>query len=283
MKKVKRILSIDWDYFIKATALQRGTLFPDGGNENISYTLQDFIWGSRYSSCPELKDIGILLPDYYAVSHIILQFNSRIVDNFLATRNPDKCQMLVTVSHKWIYDFIMKRTEENEQFEVYNVDFHHDMYNLRNGDEEVNCGNWVNCLLEKRSNMKYFWIKREDSETKILGGKKVPCKFKKLKDIEDLSFDYVFLCRSDCWSPPHLDSYFERLWLEVRQMMPVGIENKVMTCRKVSVLSEIEEKYRTEIALARSMEKYPNATCANCGSIIPEGSSSIFCRICNKE
>ena len=36
-------------------------------------------------------------------------------------------------------------------------------------------------------------------------------------------------------------------------------------------------------AIARSMQKYPNATCANCGAIIPEGSPSIFCRICNEE
>ena len=30
-----KILSIDWDYFIEATAEQRCTLFPDGGSENI--------------------------------------------------------------------------------------------------------------------------------------------------------------------------------------------------------------------------------------------------------
>ena len=36
---MKRILSLDWDYFVNATAAQRYTLFPDGGNENISYEL----------------------------------------------------------------------------------------------------------------------------------------------------------------------------------------------------------------------------------------------------
>lgn len=245
MKKVKRILSIDWDYFIKATAFQRGTLFPDGGNENISYALQDFIWDSRYAN-PELKEIGVLLPDYYAVNHIIYEFMRSYTQSMATARK----EMLVTVSHKWIYDFIMQRTKGKEQFEVYNVDFHHDMYNLQSSDEEVNCGNWVNRLLEKRPNMKYFWIKREDSETEVLGGKKVPCKCKKLKDIEDLPFDYVFICRSDCWSPPHLDSHFERLWVEPNKCMPVRIEDRVMHCRKVSALSEVEEKYKEQLTLS---------------------------------
>lgn len=249
MKKVKRILSIDWDYFINATAIQRGMLFPDGGNENISYALQDFIWDSRYSGSPELKDIGILQDDYFTAHHILYQFMRRCTLNMANSYR----EMLVTVSHKWIYDFIMQRTKGKEQFEVYNVDFHHDMYNLQSSDEEVNCGNWVNRLLEKRPNMKYFWIKREDSETEVLGGKKVPCKFKKLKDIEDLPFDYVFICRSDCWSPPHLDNHFERLWLKPRQYMPVEVENRVMQCRKVNVLSDIEQKYKEEVALAKSI------------------------------
>ena len=198
MKKVKRILSLDWDYFIKATALQRCTMFPDGGNENIGYSLQDCIWNSCYTGCPKLKDIGILQDDYSTTHYMLLNFVRNCMCNSVG--NDPQFKMLVTVSHKWIYDFVMQRTEENEQFEVYNVDFHHDMYNLPR--DELNCGNWVNRLFEKRPNMKYFWVNREDSEDATPIGRKPPCKTKKLKDIEDLPFDYVFICRSDCWSPP---------------------------------------------------------------------------------
>lgn len=276
---MKRILSLDWDYFVNATAKQRALLFPDGGNENISYTLQDFIWNSRYSSSPEIKDISLLTEDYHKVECILANFVRKYLYSNVA--NPHR-EILVTVSHKWIYDFILQRTNEREQFEVYNVDFHHDMYNLKTEDQEVNCGNWVNCLREKRPNMKYFWIPREDSETEVLGGKKVPCKTKKLKNIEDFAFDYVFICRSDCWSPPHLDSHFERLWKEIRRYMPIEIENRVSKCRSYAPLSYLEEQYKSEVALARDMEKYPNATCINCGAIIPEGSSSFFCYKCSK-
>ena len=235
---MKKILSIDWDYFINATATQRSMLFPDGGNENISYALQDFIWNSHYSSpaSEELRNIGILKREYNLVHDILRKF----IDKYLYSRvaNPHS-EVLVTISHRWIYDFIMQRTYEGEEFEVYNVDFHHDMYHLRNSDDEVNCGNWVNCLKKYRPKMQYHWVKREDSDDEVLGGAKVDCADCKLGDIKNLSFDYVFICRSDCWSPPHLDNYFEILWTCARQYMPVEVENRVMECRKISALSEV--------------------------------------------
>lgn len=267
---MKRVLSVDWDYFINATAHQRAMLFPDGGNENISYTLQDFIWNSHYSSprSAELRNIGILKREYNLTHDILRKFVDKYLHSWIA--NPHR-EVLVAVSHRWIYDFVIERTRAKEEFEVYNVDFHHDMYHLRSKDQEVNCGNWVNCLLEKRPKMKYHWVKREDSDDEVLGGAKVDCADCKLRDLADLEFDYVFICRSDCWSPPHLDSYFETLWVLMRRYMPIEIENKVSYRRKYAPLNDLEER----------MQKYPNATCAICGAIIPEGSPSILCCNCN--
>ena len=235
---MKRILSLDWDYFIKATSTQRLMLFPDGGNENISYELQDFIWNSRYSGSPEIRSIGILKDDYETIHKMLSWFTHKY--QYSEVSNTHK-KMLVTVSHKWIYDFIIQRTKCKEHFEVYNVDFHHDMYNFRTHDEEVNCGNWVNCLMEKRPNMQYFWVKREDSDIRVIGGDPAPCDIKSIRDIERLEFDYVFICRSDCWSPPHLDNYFETLWVLQNQCMPVEIEDYVKKCRKVSVIPNYKE------------------------------------------
>lgn len=251
---MKRILSIDWDYFINATAVQRGTLFPDGGNENISYELQDFIWNSHYNGygSKELRDINILKNEYVLTHGILTKFVEKYLNSKVA--NPYR-EMLVTISHRWIYDFVMQRTKSKEKFEVYNVDFHHDMYHLRGSEDEVNCGNWVNRLLEKRPNMQYFWIKREDSDTDVLGGEKAPCEFNSIEEIKDLDFDYVFICRSDCWSPPHLDTYFETLWVLTRRYMPVEIENRAMQCRKVSVMSDIEKRFKEQIALSMSKEE----------------------------
>lgn len=275
---MKRFLSIDWDYFIDATAVQRLTLFPDGGNENISYDIQDFIWNSRYLD-PELKKIGLFKKDYFTISQVLSRFCEKYVSTLVA--NPHR-EVLCTISHRWIYDFVMQRTDPNEEFELYNIDFHHDMYCYKVAGQDVNCGNWVNCLSEQRPNMKYHWVKREDSDDEVIGGDKVTCPTHGIEDIEDLDFDYLFICRSDCWSPPHLDKFFALLWGEVQRFCPVEVEKRAMKCREVAELSEPEKKYGLEIALAKDMRKYPNATCANCGAILPEGSPSIFCSKCNE-
>lgn len=275
---MKRILSVDWDYFVKATAAERFMLFPDGGNENISPELQLFIWNSRYAYNPQIRDISVLRFDYEAMHSIIDKFGEKY--RYSEVSAPHR-EVLVTISHKWAYDFIKQRTRSSETFEVYNVDFHHDMYHYRLSSDEVNCGNWVNKLLDIRPNMKYHWIKREDSDENSIGDVPVACDINTMQEIKDLDFDYIFICRSDCWSPPHLDNYFETLWVFLRKFMPVEIETAVMKCRKLDTPTEAEARFGAEKALAKSMEVYPNATCINCGEILPEGSSSFVCARCN--
>lgn len=233
---MKRILSLDWDYFINATEFQRGMLFPDGGDESISYELQDLLWDYHYRSISgeELLSLGVI-DDFFPVLNIL---NNFVLQYLHTSENDLKKEVLVTISHRWIYDFIMQRTSVGEEFEVYNVDFHHDMYNFRVKHERVNCGNWVNCLLEDRPKMKYHWVKREDSDILTTGDEPVFCTMLDLKDLKDLDFDYVFICRSDCWSPPHLDARFSALWNTIRNHMPVEIEKRAMDCRKLSDASQ---------------------------------------------
>ena len=232
---MKRILSIDWDYFIGATATQRLMLFPDGGNENISYAIQDLIWNSRYAD-PRLKEIGILDEHCNLLHTILRKFILKFKNSFVS-------RTLVTVSHRWIYDFILQRTGKYDEFEVYNVDFHHDMYCYKTEDQEVNCGNWVNCLQDSRPKMQYYWVKREDSEDTIIGGDKVSCSVKSFEELLNLDFDYVFICRSDCWSPPHLDSFFDEVWKLVNTLSHTEAEVRIMSPRTVSVPDEVAQKY----------------------------------------
>lgn len=191
---MKRFLSIDWDFFIDATADERALLFPDGGNENMPDSLKKYVWDSRYSE-PRLEEIEVDLDAFKYTQKLCRSFHG-------------KC--FIAESHKYAFDFIMENTTPDEQFEVYNIDFHHDLYDF--GHKRVNCGNWVTKLKEKRPYMKYAWVSRPDSEVKV--------------GILQISFDafmsrcgddfqglsnHLFLCRSDMWSPPHLDNYFRRL------------------------------------------------------------------------
>lgn len=203
---MKKFLSVDWDYFVDASLEDRCYKFPDGGNEDLDFQLQNIVWRFRYNDHPEIKKMG-LNEDYNSLMDILTKFL------MYDSRNPIDSQYKILVglaiSHKYIYQYILDRTQPDEEFEVYNVDFHHDMYYYRDPRNPLNCGNWVRELLKERPNMKYYWIKREDSEIALLGGEEIPKEMiVPFKDLIDKDFDYIFMCRSDIWSPPHLDKTF---------------------------------------------------------------------------
>lgn len=196
---MKRFLSIDWDFFIDATDVQRLTMFPDGGNENLPDSLRDYIWDTHYRN-PELEKMGVT-PDYKYLLSICKTF---IGEAFVAD------------SHKWAYDFIINNTEPDEEFEVYNIDFHHDLYNFTTRGGEVNCGNWATLLRRDRPHMKYKWVKCDTSDVAAGEMKKVEAEMMTMTIFRMLfrnvaeEFDYLFICRSAVWSPPHLDKKFVR-------------------------------------------------------------------------
>ena len=196
---MKRFLSVDWDFFVDANSTQRILMFPDGGNENLPDSLRNYIWDSRYAN-PELEKIKVT-SDYKYLLNICKTFRG---------------EAIVADSHKWMYDFVIKNTEYNEEFEVYNIDFHHDLYNFQTRFEEVNCGNWATLLRRDRPKMKYKWVKCDTSDV-IAGGKKVDAEMMTMTVFRLLfhggiaeEFDYLFMCRSAMWSPPHLDPKFVR-------------------------------------------------------------------------
>lgn len=200
-----KILSIDWDYFINVDIKTRLSQFPDGGNENLPYFIQNIIWGSKYISneyTQSIEHVGVREKDY----NLII----KILKNQLPNIPVD-----LGISHKGIYMFIeelLKNTSTITTLDIINIDFHHDLYGIGEG---LNCGNWMNKVLEKKGeykklkNINYIWIKCEDSEENYKG--KYKPKIMKLEEIKEFKFDGVYICRSDMWSPPHLDDYFTRL------------------------------------------------------------------------
>lgn len=199
---MKRFLSVDWDYFIGATAIDRLRFFPDGGNENLPDSLRDYIWDSHYIH-PELREMKVI-PEYKDFLNLCKNFRG---------------ECMIADSHKHAFDFIMDNTSPDEEFVVYNIDFHHDLYDYKTSNgERVNCGNWVTVLREERPNMKYIWIRRDDSDISTTGGVKVKAEFMPfsvllmtIRNNFDGLFDYLYLCRSAVWSPPHLDDKFIRV------------------------------------------------------------------------
>lgn len=194
MKPIK-ILSIDFDYFIDTDIDTRNNKFPNGLDEAPKELINQ-MWNESYAQFPEINDIGVTKGYYF-------------ICNYLKENTFTK--ILIADSHKEIkrlIDLVPKHTP----LEVYNIDFHHDMYHYFSSGEEVNCGNWARKLIleDRFFNGDYVWIKRKDSDIMTLGGE-VPCRKKTyLKNaLRGIKFDYVFLCKSPEWTPPHLDIYYQ--------------------------------------------------------------------------
>lgn len=193
---MNRFISVDWDFFIDATFDQRVMMFPDGGNENLPTSLRDYIWDTHYRH-PELKNMKVT-SDYKYLLSICKTFQG---------------EAFVADSHRWAFNFIMDNTKPDEVFEVWNIDFHHDLYNFTTRGGEVNCGNWATMLQKYRPNMKYKWVCCETSDA-TAGEDVVDVETYTMDEFrmqfrdtpED--FQYLFMCRSAVWSPPHLDKKF---------------------------------------------------------------------------
>lgn len=228
--KTLKVLSIDWDYFINATAEERYSLFPDGGNEDIPYYIQDIIWTTHYNG--KLEQIGIKEKDLELTKGLI-------AGNF------DK--IMIANSHKHIYNFIEDNFFEDDIM-VTNIDFHHDLFGA--GDtkrKEIDCGNWMAKLFENY-NCRYRWINQKDSnkevETDIL-----PIEEITIEDILKEDFDLLFICKSGVWSPPHLDKFFNETFkpLLAQKEIEVVYETNVFNDRYDSNFMKMVTEQRNMI------------------------------------
>ena len=188
---MKRILSIDFDYFINTDIKTRNTLFPDGVEKPEPICYAD--WNTNYHCHPELNSITII-GDFFKMYDFLKNQKSREVFVYNSHRDI-----------KRVLDLL-----KDEQLEVVNIDFHHDYY-ISSGNT-LDCANWVRHLMTNKPDTKFKWIRREDSEVESLEGE-FPYPHTTEFKLEG-EFDYIFLCFSPEWTPPHLMPYFKLLmWI----------------------------------------------------------------------
>jgi len=214
MKKIGQVLSIDWDYFINATTNERAWLFPDGGNENLTPYVENIIWASRYCQTvtkkfkyKSIEEIGIKEHEVEILKEILKQ-NS-------------EANSLACLSHKHIYAYLNAYKMKYDAFNIINIDYHHDMYHI---GEDVNCGNWVNKLHADGLIEDFTWINQKDS-----CGIKKPFRLKTTFDIKkacNKEYDLIFICRSDMWSPPHLDVEFHKVLKHMNAIVLSEVNNE---------------------------------------------------------
>lgn len=232
-----RILSIDFDYFVNPTTLQRVRYFPDGGQE-MSDTLNAIVWAGAYARSKiitkkaddetnSLVNVELLKKPLQTIHNIIIaQGNIRY---------------MVADSHSHAYDFIRENWDRSTT-ELYNIDSHHDTYDV---GEEVNCGNWLRRLMEKGVVDTAYWVNQPDSELADNLTKVIP-----FSELPKTGYDLVYICRSSWWTPPHMDEafikYLARPLIENKKGWEVRYQQGILQSR---YNSELKDMIRQEIAL----------------------------------
>lgn len=226
------ILSVDWDYFINATIHYRASHFPDGGSESLPEFMQNTIWMGRYTH-PSLLNVGILKDEISELIDIIKE-GSKL--------NP---LFMIADSHAHIYEFLKKHASKNSSVYLANIDFHHDHY--MENKREVNCGNWLPHIMKYfHKDSSYEWIARKDSDTmKMPNVKTIYENFESLKNIQ---WDFIYICRSGMWSPPHLDEKFKESFEWITKDKYTVLQKGIFDTRYTKKFEIATEEYRDAIS-----------------------------------
>lgn len=244
-KKFK-VLSIDFDYFVKMSADQM-VLFPDP--IDLPTELSTFVWASTYAyNKNKIEKIAI---NKSAISKMrqIIKSNRNVWD--------DDCTTMITNSHKHIYDFITKKykPKRDGQLIIYNIDMHHDMYPI---SSNVDCGNWATHIKKKYKNSEITWIQNRISNELFPPNYEKPDHITKNFDcIQNEQFDLIFLCRSDNWLPPHLDCEFQKLKDTITEnFLRSYIDSQILEPRDVKPIAEqLRSEHNKFLETQKMMQK----------------------------
>lgn len=218
-----KVLSIDFDFFQNIISDYLND-YPDG----IDYSTDESCkqWNISYAMNPCIVNTGINLSLF------------RIMKQILNTQDAN-IPVLIAQSHADAYSFIKQYAKTNS-LHLVNVDLHHDFVN---GNKELDCGNWISHIISCFDHIKFNWITRK-AAIKAYGIKqeeeKSMCISYGLSELLEEQFDAVFICRSDAWLPPHLDTYFNELKdVCLQHFDSVDIEFCINEPRQLKILKTI--------------------------------------------
>jgi hypothetical protein len=200
---VKTIISVDFDFFVRENPLW------DWGHSENNPIFINVAWQARYGTEDLYKECDI---KKYADFDPCLLITELIKLGFKFKSN---FKLRIADSHRHCYEAI----EEIGKSRVYNFDTHHDLW--RENKKQIDCANWLWRAVEdglvkyvhwiapswseEFNNGDEHWFNDEPEYRKFINGHY----FKTFKlDKKPVEVDALFICRSSCWVPPHLDPDF---------------------------------------------------------------------------
>lgn len=193
------ILTIDWDYFFKASRKIRDS-FPPIPDGTVGAIPDNSLWLKHYKD--EYEEVSI---DSTSLAELIKVFYAGIPQIKFSFFSENHGEMLNVV--KFICDSIGDNTPVN----ITNVDYHHD---FSFSGFTPRCDNWGR-LIQSDS---FEWCSRPDSDRQSFGFPitdyfpVIEVSFGEvIKRLYSGYYQYVHLCRSDLYSPPKEDFLFDNL------------------------------------------------------------------------
>ena len=203
---VLNFLTLDWDYFFTASEELRQRCFQIYRTENAPAHQHIFSWAySYYDFGEELLNIKIKPEAYDILKKIKLNRSAEVYI----------CKSHTNAYH--VFSSFLQKYRKTPRINLLNIDHHSDtlheikgLYSLQ--DTGVHCGNWLYCFM-KQAKGNYWWVCDEDSEKIALPSSLKFCTDIKDAPLESLKWAAVLICRSDIWSPPHLDDEFTKIFM----------------------------------------------------------------------
>lgn len=112
---MKKVLVVDWDYLVDASAEFRRIYFADFKNGYFDNKHRDRIWSQYYVDSP--LDTVNVVPEIVTIANLIHKILLK-----------SKCRLALSDSSMHAYDTVYySGFETNEPFEVINLDFNHNL------------------------------------------------------------------------------------------------------------------------------------------------------------
>lgn len=208
-----RILSIDWDYFFPNSA------FYDWGHDEKVFFLE-LIWQLRLNH-----------HNYSNGNEAFTEYTPTIPKNFWKkVIKGTPIAIIIAESHTAITSY-----PDFDNVSVTNLDAHHDCG--YGSTTELNCGNWATNKGIKKYHLYYpLWRKNCRESEPVRTPDSVHYGLP-----QPAEYDYVFVCRSGCWTPPWYDNKF-RSWIKRSGLTIIYIDGYANRNRSLTMKKALELK-----------------------------------------
>ena len=206
----KKILSIDFDIIMyPCIKLYNGDVDGDDNPTDLWRDLED---------------------EYGLENYNILTYDTKVLKEITKLISHNKTKPIHFIQeHQEIIDHLKTTPGWNEdQYDIYNIDFHHDMW-YRDTDfadilkqDEYNCSDWLGYLFLTKRASNITWLRApnsEDLDIKPYGGniKINTLRIREFYKLYDLNFDEIYFCFSPQWVPQKYRIFYDMIQIMIQE------------------------------------------------------------------